>query len=227
MTAPGRLPLRPGRPLVHRRPNGAWGRTCHCAGRGPLHATTSEAHNLPWWVALAAALDHATHRHPEQPMSIYASYPGISDDPDSPTGPPWIYQGSHVLPHEDDPRGGGVGLAGIPPHITRDGRDDRSENELPHPWLRLSLDMLPTDDPAVVLNPAQVRELIAQLTGWLGAVEPGRHIYLSTSCLHGRHGRCSAPTATSDHGETWTKTPSVCKFCKSPCVCPCHPKGRT
>lgn len=101
-------------------------------------------------------------------MSIYASLPGI--DEDAPCGPPWAYHGSHILPVEEDPRRGVVGLALIPSHITRDGRDDRPEDGVPWPWLRLSVDGCP-DDPAVVLNPAQARHLAAQLTDWADTAE--------------------------------------------------------
>ena len=98
-------------------------------------------------------------------MSIYASLPGVTGD--EPCGPPWIYQGSHVLPAEDDPRGGEIGLALIPSHITRDGRDDSPEDGAPWPWLRLSLDGLPPEaDHAVVLNREQAGHLIDQLTAW-------------------------------------------------------------
>ncbi|MFJ1993002.1 hypothetical protein [Streptomyces asiaticus] len=45
----------------------------------------------------------------------------------------------------------------------------------------------------------------------------GRHVYLSTGCLHGEHGYCQKHTGLSG-----AKTPAVCKFCKSPCVCSCH-----
>lgn len=43
------------------------------------------------------------------------------------------------------------------------------------------------------------------------------HVYLSTGCLHGDHGYCQSRTGLSGQ-----KTPGVCKFCKSPCTCPCH-----
>ncbi|MGH3382375.1 MAG: hypothetical protein ACRDP6_47365 [Actinoallomurus sp.] len=43
------------------------------------------------------------------------------------------------------------------------------------------------------------------------------HAYLSTSCLHGRHVYCQAAT-----GSQGPKTPSRCKFCTAPCLCPCH-----
>lgn len=101
-------------------------------------------------------------------MSIYASLPGISTDDDH--GPPWTYRGSHILPADTDPRGGSVGLAEIPGHITRNGRDDGPDDDRPWPWLRLSIDTQP-DDPAVILNPAQARHLAAQLTAWADDTE--------------------------------------------------------
>lgn len=50
----------------------------------------------------------------------------------------------------------------------------------------------------------------------------GGHVYLSTACLHGRHGYCQSKTGSNPVGQTWVKNPAVCKFCKSPCTCPCH-----
>ncbi|MGW3400161.1 hypothetical protein [Streptomyces zhihengii] len=98
-------------------------------------------------------------------MSVYASLPGVGDEGDD-TGLPWVYQGSHILPAEDDPRGGVLGLAEIPSHITRDGRDDQPADGSPWPWLRIHI--TPTnDDPALVLDRAQVAHLRDQLTAWL------------------------------------------------------------
>ena len=51
---------------------------------------------------------------------------------------PIIYQGSHVLPSDDDPRGGSVDIASIPEHIERDDRPELPEGT-PKPWLRLGL----------------------------------------------------------------------------------------
>jgi hypothetical protein len=45
----------------------------------------------------------------------------------------------------------------------------------------------------------------------------GPHRYLSTGCLHGEHGYCQSST-----GLAGAKTPARCKFCKAPCLCPCH-----
>lgn len=104
-------------------------------------------------------------------MSIYASIEGIGDygDPEH-LGQPWVYAGSHVLPREDGPRGGAVGFAVIPSHITRDGRDDQPADGAPWPWLRLHLDV-PSGDPCVLLDAAQARFLAAQLAAWADRVE--------------------------------------------------------
>lgn len=78
---------------------------------------------------------------------------------------PFVYQGSHVLPAEDDDKGGSVLVCGIPDHITRDGRDDAPEGALKD-WLRLSL--YPANDKnAVVLARRHVEELRDTLTAWL------------------------------------------------------------
>lgn len=95
-------------------------------------------------------------------MSIYATIAGIEHH--EPCGEPWLYRGSHILPAEDDPRGGEIGLALIPSHITRDGRDDQPEEGRPHPWLRVSPD--DEADGAVLINPEQARYLAKQLTEW-------------------------------------------------------------
>jgi len=80
---------------------------------------------------------------------------------------PIIYQGSHVLPKDDDPRGGSVGLALIPSHITRDGRDDKTEDEAPWPWLRLDV-----NHETVILTLEQAKRLRAALGEWVDDVEP-------------------------------------------------------
>jgi hypothetical protein len=107
-------------------------------------------------------------------VSIYASIEGIGDhgDPEH-LGAPWLYQGSHHLPSEDDPRAGAIGLALIPSHITRDRRDDQPEDGTPYPWLRLSLDIRTwTEEPAVVLDRAQVEFLRDRFTAFLDQTEP-------------------------------------------------------
>lgn len=64
----GRFPLRPGKPLVHRRRNGAWGYTCVCHGhnRPDLEAKTdsSARHNCDDWAhALREAREHVAWYH--------------------------------------------------------------------------------------------------------------------------------------------------------------------
>lgn len=105
-------------------------------------------------------------------MSIYATIEGIGGDGDPGTiGQPWRYLGSHVLPGESGPRGGTVGLALIPSHITRDGRDHGPDDGAPWPWLRLALDDC-GNDPVVLLGPDQARYLAAQLTDWADSTAP-------------------------------------------------------
>lgn len=80
---------------------------------------------------------------------------------------PITYQHSGVLPADDNPRGGCFSLGAIPPHITRDGRDDRPENENWYPWLRVSIWGTPKDDPTVILTRKQVEKLRDALDDWL------------------------------------------------------------
>lgn len=117
-------------------------------------------------------------------MSIYGSIEGIGDlgDPEH-LGPPWVYLGSHILPTEDDPRDGVIGLAEIPSHITRDGRDDQPEDGTPWPWLRMHLTT--PGDPCVLIDPAQARHLAEALHAWADQADPpefagGQHWWIHT-----------------------------------------------
>jgi hypothetical protein len=51
----------------------------------------------------------------------------------------------------------------------------------------------------------------------------GRHAYVSTSCLHGRHKHCRS-AINIDGG---TKDPGTCKHCKAVCRCPTCEHGQT
>lgn len=83
---------------------------------------------------------------------------------------PLVYQGSNVLPDESsDQRGGFVDIAEIPSFITRDGRDERSEDAGPWPYLRFGV-----NDGTVVLTRHNVEEIAASLTAWLDRV-PVKH----------------------------------------------------
>lgn len=53
-------------------------------------------------------------------------------------------------------------------------------------------------------------------------VDGDEHVYLSTGCLHGDHTYCQSST-----GLCGQKTPGVCKFCKTPCVCNCHSENES
>lgn len=75
---------------------------------------------------------------------------------------PIEYLGSHIFPTARDNRDGCFGLAAIPSHITRDGKDDRPEGKW-HPWLRVSL----REKDTAILTRKQVEKLRDALTGWL------------------------------------------------------------
>lgn len=44
------------------------------------------------------------------------------------------------------------------------------------------------------------------------------HVYLSTACLHGKHGYCGSARARGGG----RKIPRACKWCEALCVCRCH-----
>lgn len=101
-------------------------------------------------------------------MSIYASLPGIEGARE--------YVASHILPSEHDHATASIGLAFIPSHITRDGRDDQPEDGMPWPWARLDVaypetDALEATYVAAVINPTQARDLARQLTEWADSAE--------------------------------------------------------
>lgn len=50
----------------------------------------------------------------------------------------------------------------------------------------------------------------------------GKHIYLSTSCLHDDHEYCQRTT-----GHMGLKEPTECKFCNRKCICTCHTEETT
>ena len=95
-------------------------------------------------------------------MSIYGSWFDLDEDLPG-VQAPIIYQASHIMPSDDDPRGGSVDVAGIGGFITRDGRalcDDYGR--LVWPWLRLSV-----NDETVILDRAQVAGMHEKLGEWL------------------------------------------------------------
>ncbi|MDG4792104.1 hypothetical protein O7626_40530 [Micromonospora sp. WMMD1102] len=96
-------------------------------------------------------------------MSIYATALPL-DGVEEPA--PILYQGSHVLPADNDARDGVLLLCQIPGHISRDGRDLSDGDRTVWPWLRLSLHG-PGGDATVVLDREQVERIHAYLGDWL------------------------------------------------------------
>lgn len=78
---------------------------------------------------------------------------------------PIKYQGSHVFPSDDDPRGGQFHVAYIPGYIRRDGRDVVDDDGV-WPWLRVSV-----NGETVILGREQVRAVYADLHEWLEAAK--------------------------------------------------------
>lgn len=99
-------------------------------------------------------------------MSVWGTILDLENGED---GPPYAYQGSHILPSEEDLRDGTVQLAEVPSHITRDGRDDQPEDGAPWPWMRLSVNQADA-----VLHARQVREVYESMGAWLQQVEAAR-----------------------------------------------------
>lgn len=74
---------------------------------------------------------------------------------------PIQYQGSYVLPSNRDKRDGGFGIAAIPSHITRNGRDTPEDGKW-RPWLRVHL-----SNETVILTAKQVEKLRDALNDWM------------------------------------------------------------
>lgn len=85
---------------------------------------------------------------------------------------PLRYQGSHILPSDDDERGGEFDLALIPGHIER-LPDRPALNDgygPPWPYLRFGLSDADGGDATVILRPAQARQIRDTLTAWLDSL---------------------------------------------------------
>lgn len=108
-------------------------------------------------------------------MSIYASAVVLADET-----APLLYQGSHVMPSADDPRGnewqsgGDFELAEIPGYVEHDGRtlcpDPMAcDGTCVYPWLRASI-----GGQSVVLTVEQVRAIHEYTGRWLARVAESR-----------------------------------------------------
>ncbi len=104
-------------------------------------------------------------------MSIFATLFALDGDDQQ---LPIVYQGSHVNPSEDDPRGGALLVCGIPDHCHPDARGRDDDLGRPVEFLRL----FAAEDPAtyrgmepgeatLVLDLTQVTELRDTLTWWI------------------------------------------------------------
>ncbi|MEV4672698.1 hypothetical protein AB0K34_13670 [Actinomadura sp. NPDC049382] len=135
--------------------------------------------------------DHATH------CAVYERMPAGDDWPDGAVmvaggifyrrteqactcgnPPPLVYQGSHVNPSQDGPRGGGVDVAAIPNHCHPQVRGTLTDDGPPVEFVRLSVaeDETTYGGPQpgyaqVVLDRAQVERLRDTLTNWLDTRE--------------------------------------------------------
>lgn len=82
--------------------------------------------------------------------------------PDSPL----VYQGSHVMPSEDDKRGGYLDIALIPGHVRvyRDdpGASSEADDLPPEPYLRFGV-----NEGTVILTRHNVEQIHETLTWWL------------------------------------------------------------
>jgi hypothetical protein len=98
-------------------------------------------------------------------VSIYASIFGFDEDCGN---SPILYRGSHILPADNNKRGGHFGIAAIPGHIYQGSRKAISDDMQPYwPWLRVSLNETVNDCHDVILTRRQVAELRDALNEWL------------------------------------------------------------
>jgi hypothetical protein len=107
---------------------------------------------------------------------VYARVPDASCTCGNPA--PLVYQGSHVSPAQDQPRGGALSLAAIPNHCHPSVRGSGAEDGPPVEFLRVDI----AEDEAtyhgmnpgyatVVLERAQVEKVRDCLTRWLESEE--------------------------------------------------------
>lgn len=122
--------------------------------------------------------------HPDQVAAELAAdgitYDVIGDDSEQrEVGSPYVYQGSHVVPRDGDPRGGWLEFGSIPNHCHPDA--DRGSDDMTHrvEFVRLGIREDKStyrhddnnDSATVVLDRRQVTKLRDVLTTWLDAEE--------------------------------------------------------
>lgn len=124
-----------------------------------------------WWSADPDEHEDGCDYWEEIEVGVFHKSGKPCSTPDKCIGAPYVYQGSHVLPKPEDPRGGYVCICAIPGHIRRDGLDDEETYQL-HDYLRLSVaanENSPRDEDhvTVLLTRRQVEEARDTLTAWL------------------------------------------------------------
>jgi hypothetical protein len=103
-------------------------------------------------------------------VSVYGSFGTLDgDEPDEPA--PIVYQGSHVLPSKDDPRGGHFDLGLINGWITSQGRPGPADEEALWPYLRVGAGDVEGGRVELVLDVGQVERLHTDLGWWLAHVD--------------------------------------------------------
>lgn len=162
-------------------------------------------------------------------MSIWASFFGIEDERlwiaglesqgvkagvirDGAPSPedldaPLIYQGSHVLPEPDHPRGGWLDLAYIPPHVRYDREhpdgEDEPDGPPTDPYLRLCLGDREGNATVILTLPQaqRLRDALVDFCGWFELNEkgPGEHPHPDHS------GRASPPGCLEHSGSERTR----------------------
>lgn len=70
---------------------------------------------------------------------------------------------------------------------------------------------------AEILRAARKWEELKELAEHPAVLVDGKHLYLSTGCLHGNHAYCQ-----NKEGQAGPKEAGECKHCSAPCLCPCH-----
>jgi hypothetical protein len=103
-------------------------------------------------------------------VSIYGSF-GILDDDEPGRPAPILYQGSHVLPSADDPRGGNLDLGMIHGWVTCQGRTGPADEEALWPYPRVGAGDGPDRQVELILDVDQVEQLHTDLGWWLAHVD--------------------------------------------------------
>jgi hypothetical protein len=118
--------------------------------------------------------------HPDQRAAELAAAGRIRCDysRDREIGSPYVYQGSHVVPAEADPRGGSLEIGSIPNFLHHDADQNAEDLSRRVEFIRIGITEDSSTyhggepgDATVVLDRRQVTELRDTLTQWLNTEE--------------------------------------------------------